>query len=113
MKCLLASACLVVLCLLVTPAIAQQDLYNNGPTDGFDTGWTINFGLAVSDTFTLSNGSTVNGLTFAAWLFPGDVLETVQVAITSSEFGGTTYFDQTVRFAASGCFSNGGFNVCN
>jgi hypothetical protein len=55
----------------------------------------------------------VNGLTFAAWLFPGDVLQTAEVDITSSEFGGTTYFDQIVNFTAGACFSNGGFNVCN
>jgi hypothetical protein len=36
------------------------------------------------------------------------------VSITSSEFGGTSYFDQTVKFTASGCFSNAaGYNVCN
>ena len=36
------------------------------------------------------------------------------MSITSSEFGGTSYFDQTVSFTASGCTSNaGGFNVCN
>jgi hypothetical protein len=105
---------LLCLVLSVIPAIAQVDLYNDGPTDGQDIGWTINFGFAVSDSFTLSNNSIVNGLTFAAWLFPGDVLETTEVSITSSEFGGTTYFDQTVSFSASGCFTNRfGYNVCD
>lgn len=112
MKSLICCLCLLLICLAL-PAAAQNDLYDNGPTDGFTIGWTINFGLAVSDTFTLANNSTVNGLTFAAWLFPGDVLQTVEVSITSSEFGGTTYFDQTVNFTAGTCFSNGGFNVCN
>jgi hypothetical protein len=93
------------------PASAQ-DLYNNGPTDGTTLGWTINFGFAVSDSFVMPN-AMFNSLTFAAWLFPGDVLETAEVSITSSEFGGTSYFDQTVRFTQSGCFSNGTFNVCN
>lgn len=105
--------CVLYLLLAALPAIAQQDLYDNGPTNGTIVGWTINFGFIVSDTFTLSSNSTVNGLTFAAWLFPGDVLQTVEVAVTSSEFGGTTYFDRTVNFTAGSCFSNGGFNVCN
>src|SRR5208283_4371227 len=51
--------------------------------------------------------------TFGAWLFPGDVLQTVEISITSSEFGGTTYFDQVVNFTQSGCSGNQyGFNVC-
>jgi hypothetical protein len=113
MKLFRASVCLLALCVTVIPAVAQTDIYDNGPTDGFDIAWTINFGHAVSNTFTLDSDSTVNGLTFVAWLFPGDVLETAEVSITSSEFGGTTYFDQTVSFTTGNCFSNGGFNVCN
>ncbi len=101
------------LTLATIPASAQNDLYDNGPTNGQDTAWTINLGFAVSDNFTLSSNSAVNGLDFAAWVFPGDVLQSAEVAITSSEFGGTTYFDQTVNFTATGCFANQiGFNVC-
>lgn len=100
--------------LLLAPRVsAQNDLYDNGPTDGYTLGWTINFGFAVSDSFTVSN-STIRSMQFAAWLFPGDVLQTAELSITSSEFGGTAYFDQTVLFTANNCFSNGeGFNVCN
>jgi hypothetical protein len=108
----IASLSLLALCLAVVPAVAQ-DIYNNGATDGADLGWTINFGFGVSDQFTLGSNSTVNGVQFAAWLFPGDVLQTVDVSITSSEFGGTSFFSGTVNFTQSGCFSNGGFNVCN
>ena len=103
---------LLALCLCVTPAIAQQDLYNNGPTNGLGNAWTIDFGFAVSDQFTLSGNSTVNGITFGAWLFPGDSLTSAEVSITSSEFGGTSFFDQTVNFTAGTCNSNGSFNVC-
>lgn len=110
----IACTCLLVLCLGVVPAVAQQDLYNNGSTDGEGVGWTINFGFAVSDQFTLSSNSSVNGVSFTAHLFPGDVLERAEVSITSSEFGGTSYFDQTVSFTQVGnCFVNQfGFNVC-
>ncbi len=114
MKLRIASITILLFALVALPAMAQNDLYDNGPTNGTDLGWTINFGFAVSDQFTLASNSTVGGITFAAWLFPGDVLETAEVSITSSEFGGTSYFDQTVSFTASGCTSNaGGFNVCN
>jgi PEP-CTERM motif-containing protein len=99
--------------LAVVPAVAQSDLYDNGAPNGTVDAWTINFGFIVSDTFTLSSGANVNGINFAAWLFPGDILESAEVSITSSEFGGTTFFDGTVNFTQSGCTSNQfGFDVC-
>ena len=91
----------------------SNDIYDNGPTNGTTDAWTINFGFAVSDSFLLSNSNSANGLNFAAWLTPGDVLQSVEVLITSSEFGGTTYFDQTVNFTQTGCVGNQyGYNVC-
>jgi hypothetical protein len=98
----------------IIPAAAQNDIYDNGPTNGTTDGWTINSGFAVSDSFTLNGGATgIGGLNFAAWILPGDTMEAAEVSITSSEFGGTTYFDQTVSFTQSGCVANQlGFNVC-
>jgi PEP-CTERM motif len=114
MKLRTASFYLLTVCLFTLPALAQNDLYDNGPTNGSIDGWTINFGFAVSDTFNLTSNSTVNGVNFAAWLIPGDVLESVNIAITSREFGGTIYFDQQVNFTQSNCIVNQyGFNVCN
>jgi hypothetical protein len=101
------------LCLAVVPAIGQI-VYSNGPINGTTDAWTINFGFAVSDSFTVgSGGASITGLTFGAWLFPGDVLPSAEVLITSSEFGGTTYFDSVLNFTQSGCSANQyGFNVC-
>ncbi len=75
---------------------------------------TFSDGFVVSDTFTVpTGGGSVNGLQFGAWLDPGDVLLQAEVSITSSEFGGTTYFDQLVNFTQSGCSLNQlGYNVC-
>ena len=102
-----------MLCLAAVPAVAQNDLYDNGPTNGTVNAWLINVGAITSDSFVLASDSTVSGLQFAAWLFPGDVLETVDVSITSSEFGGTTFFDGSVSFMGSGCAMNElGWNVC-
>ena len=104
----------LALCLLSLSVNAQTDLYDNGPTDGTTDGWTINFGFVISDMFTLNSSSNVEGLKFAAWLFPGDILESVEVSITSSEFGGTSYFDQVVTFTQSNCALNQyGFNICD
>jgi PEP-CTERM motif len=104
---------LLALCLAVVPAVAQTDLYDNGPTTGTTNAWTIGSGFIVSDTFTLSSNSSVTGLNFIAWLFPGDTLQSAEVSITSSEFGGTTFFDGTINFTASDCSTNQlGANVC-
>ena len=111
MKLRIASLSLLALCLAVVPAVAQT-VYDNGAINGTTDAWTVNSGFVVSDTFTTSGG-TVNGLSFGAWVFPGDILESAEVSITSSEFGGTTYTDQVVNFTQSGCSGNQyGFNVC-
>lgn len=108
---------ILVVCLatMSVPVLAQNIVYENGPINGQDLGWTINFGFIVGDSFTVANSSSnINGVSFGAWLFPGDVLTSAEVWINSSSgLGGTTYFDQVVNFAASNCFMNGeGFNIC-
>jgi hypothetical protein len=110
----LAILSLPILCLAAVPAMAQGDAYDNGPTNGTVDAWTINFGFVVSDTFTLGSADELSEFNFAAWLFPGDILESAEVSVTSSEFGGTTFFDGTVNFTQSDCVANQlGFNVCN
>jgi hypothetical protein len=101
-----------VLAMLALPAKAQG-IYDNGPVNGTTDAWTINSGSVVSDTFTVAGQTLIAGLSFAAWVFPGDVLESVKVSIASSEFGGITYTNQIVSFSQSGCSGNQyGFNVC-
>src|SRR5690242_6169558 len=96
---------LPAICLLLlasAPAVADV-LYENGPINGETDAWTINFGFALADSFTISTGdSTVNGVAFGAWLFPGDVLESAQVTLsTESLVQGTIFFDGIVNFTAS------------
>ena len=114
MKLRIALLSLLALCLAVVPAVAQNDIYDNGPTNGTTDAWTVNFGFAVSDSFSLGSASTIGSLNFATWMTPGDTLTSAEVLITDAEFGGNTFFDQTVSFTQSGCVSNQyGFNVCN
>jgi hypothetical protein len=88
-------------------------VYSNGPINGTTDAWTINNGFVVSDTFTTTGEPPVGGLAFGAWLLPGDVLESAQVTITSSPFGGSTYLNLVASFFQSGCSGNQyGFNVC-
>ncbi len=102
----------MVVAALSIPALPQY--YSNGPINGTVDAWTINFGFIVSDSFTFNSPGGIYQLSFGAWLFPGDVLESVEMSITSSEFGGTSYFDEVVNLTQSGCYSNQlGFSVCS
>lgn len=104
---------ILVLLLAVAPAMADSVLYNNGPYDDDTDAWEINYGFVVSDTFTLMSQSTVTGFQFNTWMYPGDVLTTAVLSITSNEFGGTTYFDQTLNFTQTECVMNAyGFDAC-
>jgi len=101
-----------IITLFVIPAAAQI-IYSNGPTNGNTDAWTVNFGFIVSDSFRISS-TTLAGAEFAMWLFPGDTLTSAELSITSAPDGGTSYFDQTLRFTQSSCQANQyGFNVCN
>jgi hypothetical protein len=116
MKLSLASLSLLTLCLMLTavPAVAQT-VYNNGPIDGNTDAWTINFGFVQSDNFTVTGGnSTITGFSFGAWLFPGDILTSAELSITSGENGGTTYFDQILNFTQGTCSypNQYGYNIC-
>ncbi len=89
-----------------------MDVYDNGPVNGEDLGWTINFGFSVSDSFTLGDSATVTNASFWAWLIPGDTLTSVEVQIGAAPFG-NELFDQTLNFTSSNCFPNQfGYNVC-
>jgi len=117
MKLHLASLLLLTLCVMLAavPA-AAQDIYNNGPINGNTDAWTINFGFIVGDSFTVSTGNTtITGMSFGAWLYPGETLNSAEVWISSGALGdGTTYFNQTVGFTGSGCaMDQYGFNVCD
>ncbi len=93
--------------------LLDDSIYDNGPINGTVDAFVINFGFVVSNTLTVSSSGSIAGMSFGAWLFPGDILETAEISITSSEFGGTTYFDHNVDFTASDCVTNPlGFSLC-
>src|SRR5277367_476696 len=76
---------------LVLPVIALPIhagvVYDDGPINGHTDSWVINFGFAVADSFTVSSGaSTLNSVSFGAWLIPGDILSSVEVTMTSAPF---------------------------
>jgi len=115
MKLRFTSLSLLALCLtLAAVPTAAQTVYNNGPINGNVDAWLIYEDFIVSDTFNVVNNNTaITGASFGLWLFPGDTLTSAELSITSSENGGTSYFDQTVSFTQGMCHGNErGFNVC-
>ncbi len=115
MKMRIASLSLLALCLTwaAVPALAQGTVYDNGPVNGQVDAWTINFGFSVSDTFHLSAASTVNDISFWAWVEPGDTATSVELQLSSVGYFGNELFDGTVSLTQSNCFTNNfGFDVC-
>jgi hypothetical protein len=94
MKLRIASLSLLTVCyltLVVAPAMAgTTTVYSNpGPAALTTDAWTINFGLEVSDSFTLASGSSITGLWFIYWdASSGDILTTVNMALGTTSFGG-------------------------
>src|ERR1017187_5373122 len=82
------------LALAASPALAQQDLYDNGPINGTTDAWTISFGYVVSDRTDIQKVSIMKAVdktspllwkafSFGVWEFPGDVMTSVDWSITS------------------------------
>ena len=61
-------------------------LYDNGPVNGTIDAYTISLPFAVSNSFTLAQASIVTGVNFGVWTVPGEVVSTVDWAITSTSF---------------------------
>ena len=87
---------LTILCLMLAVAPAMADtVYSNGPYNGTAYAWTINFGYAVSDSFTVPQNwyGYIDGFHFVYWdASPTDVLTTVDLAMGSTSFGTDLFF---------------------
>jgi hypothetical protein len=94
LKMRIASLSLLALCLTLAavPAMAQGTVYDNGPVNGQVDAWTINFGFAVSDTFHTSSSATLTYFDFWAWVEPGDIATSVEVAISAAGYFGNELF---------------------
>jgi hypothetical protein len=88
LKLRIASLSLLALCLVLVavPAMAG-DIYDNGSSTFTNDGWTINFGFAVTDSFSIESSTVANGASFIYWLSPGDTNVTVDLSIGTSAFG--------------------------
>ena len=82
---------LTILCLMlaVVPAMADT-FYSNGPYNGTNDAWAINFGFSVSDSFTVPQEFSIEDLHIVYWdASSTDLLTTVDMAVGSTSFGGT------------------------
>jgi hypothetical protein len=104
---------LTILCLpLAVAPVTAGTLYSNGPINGTTDAWTINSGLAVSDSLRTVQSSGVGTVTFGVWLFPGDSVSSVQIDFGSSSFG-TDIFSgvEVVRQASDLGINQFGFDL--
>jgi PEP-CTERM motif len=76
--------------LFAAPAAQADVVYDDGPANGTVNGWTINFGYAVANSFTLAGPSLLTGAKFTLWNLPDDVTATVDWSIVDAPTGGTT-----------------------
>jgi hypothetical protein len=78
---------LTICCLLlaVAPAMADTELYSNGPYNGTITGYNTGYGWAVSDSFTVPANSSIETLSIVYWdPSRSDTLTTEDVAFSAS-----------------------------
>jgi len=85
---------LTILCLMLAVAPAMADTaYDNGPYNGTTDAWFINFGFAVSDSFTGGWQGYIDGFHFVYWdASTTDVLTTVDIGMGSTPFGTDLFF---------------------
>ena len=107
---------LVIAALVAAPVAGHsQTLYSDGPIDGTQNGWTIDFGLQAANTFTLASSSTIGSANFALWNIPGDTTSQVSWAVLSNNPGVPGYSVLASGDAATTSvfdFSNGvGYDV--
>ena len=78
---------LTIVCVMMAVAPAMADtLYSNGAPNGNVDAFTINFGFAVSDSFTRGAGNglhSIEGFNFVSWSIPGDNLTSVEMQLGS------------------------------
>jgi hypothetical protein len=99
----------VFLAAFAGPASAQT-LYQNGQINGQLSGWTLNFGSAVADSFILAGSSTLDEVEFGAWNYSGDSTTFIDWAIvTGTPFSAETVvaFRTGVPVSDSFLYSNG------
>jgi opacity protein-like surface antigen len=110
MKKLLLTAALFAAGLCAAAPASAGVLYSDGAINGTVSGWTINYGFAVADTFTLSGNSNLTGVQgIGLWLYPGDAPTGLDWEILTSSGGnlGTMVASGAASLSSSFLGTNG------
>lgn len=115
-----------LICPLLSASASAGILYSNGPINGNIRSYGIDVGsygidgasYAVANSFALSAGSTITGVTFGDWAYPGDPPLTVQWGISGlpdygSPFGGGSAATLTSLLVCSAGDPNAAYTACS
>lgn len=70
------------------PALADSVVYDNTTGYSYDTSaWAILGPYSIANSFTLTQATEITGADFAAWVYTGDTLTSVNWSITDTAFG--------------------------
>jgi len=69
---------------VASQASAQTVLYTDGPINGSINAFELNYGCSYGTSFTLGSEAVVNEVNIGTWTNPGDTLQSLNWAITSS-----------------------------
>ena len=70
--------------LAAASATAQTTVYDNGPINGTITAWTLADFQHITNSFTLSQTTTITGFTFGGWSNAGQTITSVEYGFGSS-----------------------------
>jgi len=87
-----AAVCYVVLiCAVAAVPACAETLYDNSTSTSYQsTGWGFQPPLEIADSFTLTAASNLSQISFGNWIAAGDTLSSVDWAITTGAFSGST-----------------------
>ncbi len=74
-------------CMLLAGPAWSAIVYDNGPTSGAVNAWAINGVNLVSNSFTVTSGTTLTGAQIGLWVLPGNTPLNVQWSIGTSIYG--------------------------
>ena len=73
--------------ILAAVPVAAQVVYDNGPINGTISGWTIWNFQYVTNSFTLSQTTTITGFTFGGWTSKGAQITALDYGFSQSPYG--------------------------
>jgi hypothetical protein len=90
-KWMISVAAAALLGFAALPAAMADVVYSDGPFNGNTNAWLFTGGYTVSDSFTLTQNTTVTSVDFLVWDYQSEgTLNTVKWSVTSGPDGGTT-----------------------